>query len=123
MCSSDLPLAKVTIPFAFSAENVSLPAGTYEITTLPPYNMIKLRRVDGGAVAMVAAAFNSGTVSSESTKLQFLYVGGQYFLSRISEIGSSVHRDIRTGRLARELAKNNPASQKTILARASAPRH
>ena len=116
-------LVKATIPFAFTAENVSLPAGTYEITTLSPYRMIKLRRVDGGAVAMVAATLNFGAFHSEDTKLVFSYIGGQYFLTRISELGSSIHRDINTGRLARELAKNNPVSRKTILASASIPKH
>src|SRR5579864_4898748 len=46
-------LLTATVPFAFTVENSNLPAGAYTVSTLPPYNMIKVQSADGRKVAMI----------------------------------------------------------------------
>ena len=107
------------IPFAFAVENTPLPAGTYTISTLYPYNMIKVRSVDGRRVAWIAAIPSSKLEGAQRTKLVFHRFDDEYFLVQVWEQGSKVHRDLRSGDRARELAKNGGSMQiETILANA-----
>jgi hypothetical protein len=111
-------LLTVTVPFAFTAENVTLPAGDYRVYTLPPYNMIKLQSSDGRKIATVPAIPTSSQ-ESEQGKLVFHRLGGQYFLAQIWEEGIGVRRDLRMGRIARELAEKGEKMQSaTVLASA-----
>ena len=34
--SQERPMLTVTVPFAFTVENINLPAGSYTVSTLPP---------------------------------------------------------------------------------------
>lgn len=107
------------IPFAFTVENTPLPAGTYTISTLYPYNMIKVRSADGRRVAWIAAIPSSKLEGAQRTKLVFHRFDDEYFLVQVWEQGSKVHRDLRSGDRARELAKNGGSMQiETILANA-----
>jgi hypothetical protein len=110
--------AKADVPFAFAVKNVDLPAGTYTVSVLPPYNMIKVQSIDGRKTAMVSAMPSQRTEESQQTKLVFNHVGGHYFLIQVWEQGSNVRRDLPSGNLARELAKSGEKVQSaTILAR------
>ena len=51
--AQDRTLAKANVPFAFTAENVTLPAGTYRVSTLPPYNSIRIESADGRRSVMI----------------------------------------------------------------------
>jgi len=107
------------IPFAFTVENTPLSAGTYTISTLYPYNMIKVRSADGRRVAWIAAIPSSKLEGAQCTKLVFHRFDDEYFLVQVWEQGSKVHRDLRSGDRARELAKNGGSMQiETILANA-----
>jgi hypothetical protein len=117
-------LLTATIPFAFTAENSSLPAGTYTVSTLPPYNMIKVQSADGRKVAMIPAIPSPTSAESERTKLVFDRIGNQYFLSQVWEQGSKLRRDLRSGKLAEELAKSGgDIHSTTILANANHGSH
>lgn len=100
-------LAKANIPFAFTVENVNLPAGTYTISVLPPYNMIKMQSERGGNVAMAQVIPTPARAESSQSKLVFKRVGDRYFLAQVWEQGNSTHRDLLSGKLEHELAKNN----------------
>lgn len=117
-------LLTATVPFAFTAENSSLPAGTYTISTLPPYNMIKVQSGDGQKVAMIPAIPSPTSAESEQAKLVFDRIGNQYFLSHVWERGSNLRRDLRSSKLALELARSGGNIQSTtILANASHGSH
>lgn len=110
--------AKADVPFAFAVENVDLPAGTYTVSVLPPYNMIKVQSTDGRKTAMVSAMPSQRTGESQQTKLVFNRVGSHYFLVQVWERGNNIRRDLRTSNLAQELAKRGERVQSTtILAR------
>jgi hypothetical protein len=108
-------LLTVTVPFAFTAENSSLPAGTYTVSTLPPYNMIKVQSADGQKVAMIPAVPSPTSAESERTKLVFDRIGNQYFLSQVWEQGSKLRRDLRSGKLAQELVSGGWRVQSTTV--------
>jgi len=99
------------IPFAFTVENTALPAGTYTISTLYPYNMIKVRSVDGRRVAWIAAIPSSKLEGAQRTKLVFHRFDDEYFLVQVWEQGSKVHRDLRSGTRVLELAKGGDGKQ------------
>ena len=108
-------LLTVTVPFAFTAENSSLPAGTYTVSTLPPYNMIKVQSADGQKVAMIPAIPSPTSAESARTKLVFDRIGNQYFLSQVWEQGSNLRRDLRSGKLAQELVSGGWRVQSTTV--------
>ncbi len=113
--AQDRLLFKATIPFAFTVENSSLPAGLYTVSTLPPYNMIKVQSVDGRKVAMIFAIPFPEAGTSEQTKLVFHRIGNQYFLAQVWEQGSNLHRDLRSGKLAQELVSGGWRVQSTTV--------
>jgi len=117
MQAQERPLLTATVPFAFTVENSDLPAGTYTVSILPPYNMIKVQSADGRKVAWIAAIPSLKSEESMQMKLVFHRFGNEYFLAQVWEQGSKVHRDLRSGSRARELARNGDRMQFiTILA-------
>jgi hypothetical protein len=115
--AQERPLVTATVPFAFTIENSNLPAGTYTVSILPPYNMIKVQSKDGRKVAWIGVIPSLKSEESKQAKLVFHRFGNEYFLAQVWEQGSNVHRDLRSGNRARELARNGERMQFiTILA-------
>ena len=122
--AQERPLLTATVPFAFTVENSNLPAGSYTVSILPPYNMIKVQSADGRKATMISAIPSRESGESKQTKLVFHRVGNEYFLAQVWEQGSNVHRDLRRGNRARELARSRDRIQSaTILASASNGSH
>jgi hypothetical protein len=117
--AQERPILKATVPFPFTVENTALPAGNYIVSILPPYNMIKVQSADGRKNVMILAIPSRSLEKSKAVKMVFHRFGNEYFLVQVWEQGSAVHRDLRSGDRARELAKNGGSMQfKTILANA-----
>ena len=115
--AQERPLLTATVPFAFTIETNNLPAGTYTVSILPPYNMIKVQSADGRKVAWIGVIPSLKSEESKQAKLVFHRFGNEYFLAQVWEQGSNVHRDLRSGNRARELARNGDRMQFiTILA-------
>ena len=115
--AQERPILTATVPFAFTLENTDLPAGTYTVSILSPYNMIKVQSADGRKVAWIAVIPSLKSEGSKQAKLVFHSFGNEYFLAQVWEQGSKVHRDLRSGNRARELARNSDRMQFiTILA-------
>jgi hypothetical protein len=122
--AQDRSVLKANVPFAFTVENVDLPAGTYTVSTLPPYNMIKLESADGRNVAMIPVILATKSEDAKQTKMVFRQLGHEYFLTQVWEQGSSVHRDVRTGKRETRLAKYGDTPQfVTIVATAGNDSH
>jgi hypothetical protein len=118
--SQERSFATAKVPFAFTVQNTSLPAGTYVVSVLSPYNMIKVQSSDGRNGAMVTAIAARQSQDSAQGKLVFHRLGDHYFLAQVWEQGSKIHRDVLRGKLARELATKGGEMQfTTIIANAS----
>ncbi len=96
------PLARVNIPFAFSAGDTHLPAGQYHVSHPGDPYFVLLEKDDGKARALVyvqPSAVNLG----ESTKLVFNKYGNHYFLSQLwTEPDQKVHQCVKS-RMEKEL--------------------
>ena len=102
--AEEQPLLTATVPFAFAVADVDLPPGSYTVSILLPFNIIKVQSTDGRKVATVFAVPSQKSLSSERAKLVFHRFGNQYFLVQVWEQGSNIHRDLQRGNRARELA-------------------
>jgi hypothetical protein len=122
--AQERPLLTATVPFAFTVENSNLPAGAYTVSILLPYNMIKVQSADGRKATMIFAIPSRESGASKQAKLVFHRFGNEYFLAQVWEQGSNVHRDLRRGNRARELARSRDRIESaTILASASNGSH
>jgi hypothetical protein len=122
--AQERPLLTATVPFAFTVENSNLPAGAYTVSILPPYNMIKVQSADGRKATMISAIPSRKSGESKQAKLVFHRFRNEYFLAELWEQGSNVHRDLRSGNRARELARSGDRIQSaTIFASATNGSH
>jgi hypothetical protein len=94
--AQDRAIIKANVPFAFTVEDVELPAGTYTVSTLPPYNSIMLQSADGRHSAIIRATQATNLQGAKQTKMVFHLLGTEYFLSQIWQQGSEVHREQET---------------------------
>ena len=118
--AEERPLLTATVPFAFDVANVNLPAGSYTVSILPPYNTIKVQSADGRKAATISAIPSQKSVNSERAKLVFHRFGNEYFLAQVWEQGSNIHRDLQSGNRARQLARSGDRMESvTILANAT----
>ncbi len=115
-------LLTVTVPFAFTVANTSLPAGTYTFYAQSPLNLVRLQSADFQNSAYFAVVHAIGSETSDKAKLVFRRIGGQEFLTEVWEGGSAFHRDPPKGSLARELAKAGKSIQETTSVAESASR-
>ena len=109
--AQERPILTAAVPFAFTVENTDLPAGTYTVSILSPYNMIKVQSADGRKVAWIGVIPSLKSEESKQVKLVFHRFGNEYFLAQVWEQGSKVHRDLRNGNRARELTRNGDRMQ------------
>ena len=113
--AEDETILTATVPFAFTVENTNLPAGTYRVSVVLPYETLRLERADGQASALAFFVPTSKPHGSETGKLVFDHIGDHYFLSQVWEQGNDLRRDLRTGSLAREMAKAKESHQSTTV--------
>jgi hypothetical protein len=118
--AQERPLLTATVPFAFGVANVNLPAGTYTVSILPPYNMIQVQSADRRKVATITAIRSQKSANSTQAKLVFHRFGNEYFLAQVWEHGSNIHRDLQNGTRARALASSGERMESlTVFASAS----
>lgn len=117
MQAQERALVKVDVPFAFTVENVEMPAGTYTIWTTA-YKAIMVQNADGLHTAFINAMEARKVQGSTESKLVFQQLGNEFFLNQVWEQGSEIHRDVRTGKRATVLTKNgNPSQLVVVLAK------
>jgi hypothetical protein len=117
-----VPFIKVSIPFNFTVENQTLPAGDYTISDsdLHAQSVIWLRSLDGQNVAVVHTHPTFSLDPSARTQLLFQHSGSEYFLSQLWTVGSTSGREVQLSERAKELARNGSGSvAATIVADAS----
>jgi len=97
----------VSIPFGFTVEDQSFPAGDYTISDsfVHPETVIQLRSSDGQHFAVIQTHPTYSLDPSAKSELIFQRYGSVYFLSQIRTQGESTGRallETRAKALARE---------------------
>ena len=114
-------LMKVSIPFAFSVEDHSLPAGEYLVLTVTPERSIRIVSADGKHSAIVSTLPNYAKSPSETSRLVFHRYGDEYFLAQVWTGGQNVVRDPLSSKRATEIASSGSMPEtRTIVALAAA---
>ena len=114
------------IPFAFTAGEVTLPAGEYRVEKLRIGSPVLLiRNTEGKPGMMVMTSPTSVNAPRGKSKLIFHRYGDQYFLSQVWTAGSATGIELRKSAKEKEqglLARNETPDQVTIVARLAAPK-
>ena len=74
--------ATVNIPFAFTVDDVLMPAGEYVITT-PSERVIRFQRVGGAEVETAVINSNEGLKGNGAPEVIFRRYGDQYFAATV----------------------------------------
>jgi hypothetical protein len=113
-------LMTVKIPFGFSVQDHSLPAGEYNIFTVLPERAIRITSTDGRYSAVVNTLPNYASSVSESSRLIFHRYGDEYFLAQVWTMGQTVGRNPMLSRRDTERASSGtPLQTWTVLAEAN----
>jgi len=118
----------VTIPFAFTAGEKTLPAGEYRVEKAAQGSLaLMIRRIDGSEGTFVTSMPAARNKPETQSKLIFHRYGKQYFLSQIWVAGYAQGSQLRESAKEREqaLSANNgiPAKVKvTIVASLYSPK-
>ena len=116
----------VNIPFAFTAGNVTLPAGEYRVQKLEQNSAVLLIHCwDAGASTMVITNAAQAKETQTESKLVFNRYGNRYFLSQVWNAGSIRGRQLPISPREKEmpqLARNETKTQITLVARLSPAR-
>ena len=111
------PLARVDVPFAFSAGGMYLPAGQYRISHPGDPYFLLIEKDDGRARALIYVQ-PSASNSSESTKLVFNKYGDHYFLSQVwTEPDQRVHQCFKDSQEKELMAQAQKAESVIIAAK------
>jgi hypothetical protein len=116
----------VTIPFAFTAGNATLPAGEYRVEKLNGHSaVILIRCSDANAAAVVLSNATQAKDTPTQSKLIFKRYDNRYFLSQVWSAGSIRGRELMKSRAEEEITRSarfETKDQVTLLARLSPAR-
>src|SRR5262249_35921390 len=119
---------RVTIPFAFTAGEKTLPAGEYRVEKAAEGSLsLMIRRIDGSDGAIVTPMPAAKNEPATQSKLIFHRYGNQYFLSQIWVAGYAQGRQFRESAKEKEqaLSARNGGPEKikvTFVARLYSPK-
>ena len=109
------------IPFAFTAGNMTLPAGEYRVEKMPLNSvMLLIRSTDGSVAKIVPTNGAQANGLQAQSKLIFHRYGNRYFLSQVWVEGYAHGRELPESAKEKELAltaRNETPDQVTIVAR------
>jgi hypothetical protein len=109
---------KVTVPFEFTAGNVHLPAGEYEVTALGPWGgrTLSVHNVNSNAGTVVVSNSCRSQKPAADSKLVFHRFGQQYFLAEVWNQSSFAGSEIEINPRQTELAKNQSKDEVVLIA-------
>jgi predicted GNAT superfamily acetyltransferase len=115
------------IPFAFTAGQMTLPAGEYRVQKLTnDSSPLLIRSTDGNGASIVMTFAASANAPQDKSKLVFRRYGNRYFLAQVWTAGSARGRELPKSAKEKEqaLAVHNEApEQVTIVARLTPSNH
>src|SRR5690349_13787014 len=107
---------KADVPFDFTAGNITMPAGEYQVANSGHSGILLITKASSGIFVGANAAQTSGRASS--SKLIFHRYGDRYFLCQVWVQGQDRGSEVPMTKLEQELrASNARPSSVTILAR------
>jgi hypothetical protein len=111
---------KVTVPFEFTAGNVQLPAGAYEVTALGPWGgrTLSVHNVNSNAGSVVVSNSCRSQKPAADSRLVFHRYGQQYFLAEVWNQNSLAGSQIKINPRQTELAKNQSKDEVVLIASA-----
>ena len=114
----------VNIPFEFTAENMTLPAGQYRVQPGHASPALLIQRTDGSASTFVISMAVASNQLQSQTKLVFHRYGKRYFLAQVWRSGESRGRELLKSAKEKEqaIAHNEAPDQVTIVARLISPK-
>lgn len=111
---------RITVPFEFTVNNKTLPAGQYEVLSAGLLNpsVLEIRRPDGLLQTYVNASDRpQSSNSSNQTKLVFRQYGNMYFLSQLWTEGAHLGWEFPKVRAEIREARNGAGQQVTVAAK------
>ena len=115
----------VNIPFAFTAGQMTLPAGEYRVQDFRVgSSVLVIQRTDTRESMLVTSMAASANGPQDKTKLIFHRYGSQYFLAQVWRAGESRGRELLESAREKEqaIAHNEGPDQVTIVARLISPK-
>jgi hypothetical protein len=109
---------KVTVPFDFTAGNVHLPSGQYEVTALGPWGgrTLSVHNVNSNAGSLVLSSSCRSRKPTADAKLVFYRYGKQYFLAEVWNRNSLAGSQIKINPRQTELARNQLKDEVELIA-------
>jgi hypothetical protein len=98
-------LVRADIPFAFTVEGKTLPAGQYTIERVWSTNpdLLVIRGLNNHSQAIVISETVQKLQASNDTELVFDKIGSHYFLKDIWTVGENLGREIREAKAEKEV--------------------
>lgn len=109
------PLMKVNVPFAFSVDNHTLPAGVYYVRTVTPERSIALVAANGSRSLIINDLPNYTGDPSPNSRLVFQRYGHEYFLTQVWTQGENVARNPLVTKRQAEIALNGVRPVSTVI--------
>ena len=109
---------KITVPFEFTAGNVQLPAGDYEVTAVGfrGGSTLSVHNVNSNAGTLVLSTSSRSLKPVADAKVVFYRYGEQYFLAEVWNRNSSLGHQIPIKSRQTELAKNQSKDEVVLIA-------
>lgn len=109
---------KITVPFEFSAGNVQLPAGEYEVKTVGPPGgpLLSIRSLNSDKGLYIGSNSCQSLNPVADAKLVFHRYGHQYFLAEVWNGHSSLGHQIQGNSRQTELARNQSKDEVVLIA-------
>jgi hypothetical protein len=107
---------KVDVPFKFSVNKETMPAGQYTIESLGTDRVLLIRNSDSKPMTILIANSIQSQRPSEQTRLVFTHYADQYFLSQVWVAGNDLGHQLPKGAREKELAMNYSPEGVIVLA-------
>lgn len=112
VCFAHPRVLEVNIPFAFAAGNKTLPAGQYQIESVPTGDgtLHRIRRMDGNAQIVVSSIALTSGYGENLPRLVFHKYGTSYFLAQIWN-GDGCGRQLFESKQEKEVARTKERTE------------
>ncbi len=109
---------KLSAPFEFTAGNVQLPAGEYEVEAMGPWggSTLSVHNVNSNAESVILSSSCKSKRPASDAKLVFHRYGQHYFLAEVWNRNSSLGHQIQINSRQTELAKHQAQDQVVLIA-------
>ena len=116
VCYAQQAALTATIPFAFQAENQTMPAGEYHVESVltGTGRLQRLRQVNGSAVMIVSTMSVEARNGIPNPELVFNRYGQTYFLSQIWTGGDQGRQLFKSNR-EKEILRGEPRAEIALL--------